>query len=282
MILIMAVLMGLSLLAVPISMLIDRLRSDSADPANAVAVDDASDNELDAGCGPTPDDIPEVSSEIYDEPFERSIDPQQTYEAVLDTTCGQIVLELDAADAPIATNNLVNLAESGYYDGVVFHRVLEGFVVQVGDPAGTGCGQQDCTPEGFDPEAPTYPGYEFEDELTTAQELYGLVRDQQVERLVAEGQLDEDEIDDEVRALLPAGYPRGTVSMANAGPDTNGSQFFLAQGDPTMLPGPNYTVLGRVVEGMDVVDTIASSATDQRDRPREDIVVRGITIRTGN
>ena len=282
MILIMAVLMGLSLLAVPISMLIDRLRSDSADAEGAVAVDDVPAGESNDACGPTPDDVPEVSSEVYDEPFELSIDPQETYRAVLDTTCGEIVMELDAADAPIATNNLVNLAEDGYYDGVVFHRVMEGFVIQVGDPAGTGCGQQDCTEEGFDPEAPTYPGYAFEDELATAQELYAQVRDQQLERLAAEGQLDADEVDDETRALLPAGYPRGTVAMANAGPDTNGSQFFIAQGDPTMLPGPNYTVLGRVVEGMDVVDAIASSPTDQLDRPREDIVVRGISIRTGD
>lgn len=280
-IIIMAVLMGLSLLAVPISLLLDRVRSSESDQGGTGAFEEAEASDVDSPCGPTPDDVPEVASEVYDEPFDVTINAQESHSAVLDTTCGQIIIELDAPNAPQAANNLVRLAREGYYDGVVFHRVVEGFVIQVGDPAGTGCGQPQCTRAGYDPDAPTFPGYTFEDELTRARKLYAQVREEQLELLVDSGEVSDEEIDAEIRELLPAGYPRGTVAMANAGPDTNGSQFFIAHGDPTMLPGPNYTVLGHVVEGMDVVDAIAMSPTDETDQPNEDIVVRGVSVRSG-
>jgi cyclophilin family peptidyl-prolyl cis-trans isomerase len=207
-------------------------------------------------CGPTPDDVPAITSATYDEPFALTIDPEVSYLATFETTCGDIVVELDAAASPVTVNNLVNLAEDGYYDGIVFHRVIEGFMAQVGDPTGTGGGG---------------PGYTFEDELERAEAVFAEVQDQQREALGADAQ----------DAAVPGGYPRGTVAMANAGPDTNGSQLFFSQGDPTLLPSPAYTVFGTVVEGMEVVDDIVASPTDPADRPLEDIAIRTVTIEQG-
>jgi len=179
----------------------------------------------------------------------------------------------DAGPGPCGeapSNNLVNLAEDGYYEGVVFHRVIPGFVIQAGDPAGTGCGQEDCA--NFDPDEPS----------ETAETLHEQVREDNIEQLraavEAEGEDFDEEVDEELLAQLPGGYPRGTVAMANAGPDTNGSQFYVAQGDPTALPGPQFTVLGTVIEGMDVVDAIAASPTDATDRPIEAVTIRGVSI----
>jgi cyclophilin family peptidyl-prolyl cis-trans isomerase len=205
-------------------------------------------------CGPTPDDVPAITSATYDEPFEVTIDPAAAYVATFETTCGDIVVELAADAAPVTVNNLVNLAEDGYYDGIVFHRVIDGFMAQVGDPTGTGAGG---------------PGYTFEDELDRAEELFATVQDEQ--RTL----LGDDAAED---AAVPGGYPRGTVAMANAGPDTNGSQLFFAQGDPTLLPGPDYTVFGTVVEGMDVVDDIVASPTDPADRPLEDVAILTVSV----
>jgi cyclophilin family peptidyl-prolyl cis-trans isomerase len=213
---------------------------DGSDAEAAPATDEAPDPSTVGPCGPTPDDAPEADSVVYDAPFELTIDESATYVATIDTTCGSIVIELDAANAPLTTNNFVNLAQDGYYDGIVFHRVIAGFVAQAGDPTGTG--------------ASPFPGYTFPDELDVAEAVY---------------------------AEADGGYPRGTVAMANAGADTNGSQFFIAQGDPTLLPGPNYSVFGRVIEGLEVVDAIAQSPTDARDRPLEDVVIRSVTIGQG-
>lgn len=282
----MAVLMGLSLVAVPLTTFL----SGEGDPAPAS--DDAPDDAAPEAegeppttvgpCGETPDDVPEITSEIYDEPFDMTIDPDATYSATVDTTCGEFVIELDAENAPLAVNNLVNLADNGYYEGVPFHRVVPDFVVQVGDPAGTGCGLEDCTDPDTDEQG--FPGYTFDDELETAEILYEQVRVESVEEMRAAIEGTGEEIDEETEELLtqlPGGYPRGTVAMANAGPDTNGSQFFVAQGDPTLLPGPSFTVFGTVVEGMDVVDDIAASPTGEQSRPFEEVLVRGITIQQG-
>ena len=274
-IMVMAVLMGLSLLAIPLSSLLDagtgQPQIDDAD-----AFEDAQQDAAGPGpCGETPDDAPQPDSDFYDAPFERTIDADGDYTATIETTCGDIVIELDASAAPEAVNNLVNLAEDGYYEGVIFHRVVPGFVVQTGDPAGTGCGQEDCAE--FDPDEPAYPGYTFEDELDHAEQLHAQVVDEQVEQLQQAGQFDDlDEA--ELREQVPGGYPRGTVAMANAGPDTNGSQFFVAQGDPTPLEEPAFTVFGRVVEGMDVVDDIAASPADELGMPDEPVVIRTVTI----
>ncbi len=229
-------------------------------------------------CGPLPDDVPAITSVVYDTPFGSVVDPTLTYTAVLETTCGDITVELDAVGAPLAVSNLLMLAQDGYYDGVLFHRVIPGFVLQAGDPAGTGCGQEDCTQAGFDPNAPTFPGYRFDDELESAQQLYRSVRDAQIDDLIADGVIDADELDEELRDSLPSGYPRGVLAMANAGPNTNGSQFFITLGDPTYLPGPQFTVFGQVTDGFDVLENISASPTDELDRPRTPVALYRIVV----
>jgi len=155
-----------------------------------------------------------------------TIDLDKSYTATLDTNHGEIVIELDAARSPLAVNNFVFLAGDGYYDGVIFHRVIENFMVQGGDPTGTGTGG---------------PGYKFRDEIEGA-----------------------------------GNYSRGTVAMANAGPNTNGSQFFICHAD-VGLPH-SYTIFGKVTSGIEVVDSIAGTATDRSDRPEEDVVINRVTI----
>jgi cyclophilin family peptidyl-prolyl cis-trans isomerase len=155
-----------------------------------------------------------------------AIDLDKSYTATLDTNHGEIVIELDAARSPLAVNNFVFLAGDGYFDGVIFHRVIENFMVQGGDPTGTGTGG---------------PGYKFRDEIEGA-----------------------------------GNYSRGTVAMANAGPNTNGSQFFICHAD-VGLPH-SYTIFGKVTSGIEVVDSIASTATDRSDRPEEDVVINRVTI----
>jgi cyclophilin family peptidyl-prolyl cis-trans isomerase len=295
-IIIMAILMALSLLAIPISsFLADRNQPDpvAIDDPDAVEAPEEPEPidpaDVDDPC-PEPTDVPQVDAEIRDEPFERTIDEDAVYEATIETSCGTIVIELDAAGAPEAVNNLVNLAEAGYYDGVIFHRIVPGFVVQAGDPAGTGCGQEECG-AGFDPDAPSFPGYTFADELETAEQLFGEVQQEQLPALREELEALEEEgvdlseigiegepTDEELLEFVPGGYPRGTLAMANAGPDTNGSQFFITHGDPTALPQPLYTVFGTVLEGLDVVDDIAASTTDASDRPVIPPTILSVTI----
>jgi len=162
----------------------------------------------------------------YPSPPELTIDLEKVYTATLDTNHGEIVIELDPARSPQTVNNFVFLARDGYYDGVIFHRVIENFMIQGGDPTGTGTGG---------------PGYKFRDEI--------------------EGQ---------------GSYSRGTVAMANAGPNTNGSQFFICHSD-VGLPH-SYTIFGRVTSGMDSVDSIATTATDRGDRPESEVVINKVTI----
>jgi len=142
----------------------------------------------------------------YDAPPAMQLDPAKTYRATISTNQGEIVLDLDASQAPKTVNNFVFLAQDGYYDGLLFHRVIADFMVQGGCPSGTGTGG---------------PGYKFEDEFTG-------------------------------NALR---HERGVISMANAGPNTNGSQFFITHGPQSHLDN-RHTVFGKVVEGMDVVDSI--------------------------
>lgn len=162
----------------------------------------------------------------YDSAPEFGIDTSKSYTATLDTNHGEIVIEFDSDRSPLTVNNFVFLANDGFYDGVIFHRVIENFMIQGGDPTGTGRGG---------------PGYKFRDEI--------------------EGS---------------GSYTRGTVAMANAGPNTNGSQFFIVHQD-TGLPH-SYTIFGRVTSGMDAVDSIAGSDTDGSDRPRTDVVISKVTI----
>jgi cyclophilin family peptidyl-prolyl cis-trans isomerase len=148
--------------------------------------------------------------------------------ATISTEKGDIVVELFTEDAPKAAKNFLDLARKGFYDGVIFHRVVPGFVIQGGDPDGTGRGG---------------PGYQFADEPFSGD------------------------------------YYRGTLAMANAGPNTNGSQFFICLADLSggRLP-KNYTIFGQVTKGMDVVDAIASGKRGGNDRPTEPVKMKKVTV----
>src|SRR5436309_6519931 len=154
--------------------------------------------------------------------------------AVIQTNKGTIKFELLEQDAPNTTENFRLLGEKGYYDGVIFHRVINGFMIQGGDPTGSGRGGQSAW------------GGRFNDEINPSSEVYR------------------------------RGYKAGTVAMANAGPNTNGSQFFIMHVDYP-LP-PSYTIFGRVTEGQDVVNAIALSLTDRNDRPASEIKMVKVSI----
>jgi cyclophilin family peptidyl-prolyl cis-trans isomerase len=149
--------------------------------------------------------------------------------AIIATEAGTIEADLFTEGAPLAAANFIKLANAGFYDDVIFHRVIPGFMIQGGDPTGTGRGG---------------PGYSFRDELEGAGK-----------------------------------YRRGILAMANAGPSTNGSQFFICLGD-LKLPH-QYTIFGEVVEGMETVDAIAAIPTDPQDRPRTEAVVSKVTVAAG-
>jgi cyclophilin family peptidyl-prolyl cis-trans isomerase len=156
------------------------------------------------------------------------IDPEKRYSARIETSLGELVVALDPIAAPQTVNNFVVLARYHFYDGVIFHRIIKGFMCQGGDPTGTGTGG---------------PGYRFVDELPA-----------------------------------PGRYEVGSVAMANAGPDTNGSQFFIVSGPSGVRLPPQYSLFGKVVKGLDVLGTMESVATGPRDKPREDIVIRSVTV----
>ncbi len=164
----------------------------------------------------------------FSSPPEMEIDPAKRYVAEMDTSMGSMTIELDPAAAPKTVNNFVFLARQGFYDGVIFHRVIQGFVLQGGDPEGTGRGG---------------PGYKFEDELPK-----------------------------------PGRYEVGSLAMANAGPNTNGSQFFVISGPSGVRLPPQYSLFGKVVKGLDVVDAIEKVPTGAGDRPKEDVVINSVTI----
>lgn len=142
------------------------------------------------------------------DPSTQKLNLDKKYYAILKTDLGDIKIELNAKETPITVNNFVYLARQKFYDGVIFHRTIPDFMIQGGDPTGTGSGG---------------PGYEFEDEP------------------------------------FKGDYDRGTIAMANAGPNTNGSQFFIMHKDYPL--SPNYVIFGKVIQGMDVVDKIATAPT---------------------
>jgi peptidyl-prolyl cis-trans isomerase B (cyclophilin B) len=153
-------------------------------------------------------------------------------QAIIQTNMGEIRVELYPEVAPLAVENFVTLGEEGYYEGVIFHRVIENFMIQGGDPTGTGMGGESAFGESF-----------------------------------------EDEFDDSVS------HEKGALSMANSGPNTNGSQFFIVhaeEGTPHLDSG--HTVFGQVIDGMDVVDAIATAETEQGDRPVEEVVIESVEI----
>lgn len=164
------------------------------------------------------------------------IDTKKTYEAEVKTSKGTFTIQLFAKDAPKTVNNFVFLSKEGFYDGVIFHRIIKEFMIQTGDPTGTGAGS---------------PGYAFEDEKTSYK------------------------------------YEPGIVAMANAGPNTNGSQFFICTGEESkdLNQIPNYTIFGKITGGMDVVKKIAATPveanpdTDELSKPTEKVTIDGITIK---
>jgi peptidyl-prolyl cis-trans isomerase B (cyclophilin B) len=147
--------------------------------------------------------------------------------ATLHTNHGAIELELHEGDAPNTVANFKKLAGDGFYDGVIFHRVIPDFMIQGGDPTGTGTGG---------------PGYTFEDEFNRHKVV------------------------------------RGALAMANAGPNTNGSQFFIVTTEAAPWLDGKHTVFGRVTGGMDVVDAISAVDTDAQDKPRQDVVIERVEL----
>ncbi len=187
---------------------------------------------------PTPDPVstptPQVQEladgrtfKVYSQAPLMTIDPEAAYQAQIRTNKGDLTLDLFASEAPKTVNNFVFLAQEGFYDGISFHRVIPNFMIQSGDPTGTGRGG---------------PGYKFQDEF-----LSSLVFDR-----------------------------TGFLAMANAGADTNGSQFFI-----TVVPTPQlngkHTIFGEVLGGQEVADAISTVPTD-RDRPIEPIIIQTIEI----
>ena len=167
---------------------------------------------------------------VYSSMPEMIIDQNKSYTAVIQTSMGDLTVEFFSDTAPVTVNNFVSLSNDGYYDNIIFHRVISGFMIQGGDPSGTGHGEYG-----------KFPGYTFEDELNNQQP-----------------------------------YERGILAMANAGPNTNGSQFFIMHVD---YPLPyQYTIFGKVTDGLDVIDTIASVQTAEGDKPVEDVVILGVTV----
>ena len=156
------------------------------------------------------------------------IDPAKRYTATMETSMGTLVIVLDPIAAPRTVNNFVYLAAQHYYDGVIFHRIISGFMCQGGDPDGSGRGG---------------PGYKFGDELPK-----------------------------------PGKYQIGSVAMANAGPNTNGSQFFIVSGPSGCGLPPLYSLFGQVVKGLDIVEMMQNVPTGPGDRPKTDVVIKSVAI----
>ncbi|KKS31194.1 MAG: Peptidyl-prolyl cis-trans isomerase [candidate division WWE3 bacterium GW2011_GWF1_42_14] len=168
---------------------------------------------------------------IQKEPFKMSLNLNKKYSAVMATTEGVIKIDLYADKTPVTVNNFVSLSKANFYNDVIFHRVVKGFMIQGGDPDGTGAGG---------------PGYKFDDEPFDGE------------------------------------YTRGTIAMANAGPNTNGSQFFIMHQDYPMLP-KDYVIFGKVSEGLEVVDKIAEAeitvnSSGEASKPVKPVKILGIQI----
>jgi cyclophilin family peptidyl-prolyl cis-trans isomerase len=170
-----------------------------------------------------------AARKTYTEPPTMQIDANKHYTATIDTSAGKITVELFPKEAPKTVNSFVVLSRDGFFNGIIFHRVIPGFMIQGGDPTGTGMGG---------------PGYKFENENR-----------------------------DTTRT-----YSAGTLGMANSGPDTNGSQFFIMDAD-TPLPPHDYTIFGQVKDGQDTVHKIATTPRDANDRPNEPVTINSITIK---
>ncbi len=181
---------------------------------------------------PTPVSVATASGRTirqYARAPEMEIDPEGSYTADIQTNQGTISVELFAEDAPITVNSFVFLSRQGFYDGVIFHRVIPNFMIQGGDPTGTGTAG---------------PGYRFQDEIVPSLSFDSA----------------------------------GILAMANAGPNTNGSQFFITVAPTPGLTG-DHTIFGRVISGQEVADAISVARTDRSDRPLEEVVIQHIEIK---
>jgi cyclophilin family peptidyl-prolyl cis-trans isomerase len=159
------------------------------------------------------------------------------------TNKGIIVIELNAQAAPNTVENFIKLANDKFYDGVKFHRVISGFMIQAGDPNSKNDNAKETWGMGG-------PGYKFADEIVA---------------------------NSKVKDIYINGYKRGVVAMANSGPNTNGSQFFIMHSDYP-LP-PSYTIFGKVTNGLDIVDAIAASPKDRSDKPLENIIIESVIVK---
>lgn len=164
----------------------------------------------------------------FDGSFDMAIDPSKRYSAEMVTSLGTLVIELDAKAAPQTVNNFVNLARYHYYDGLTFHRIIQGFMCQGGCPEGSGRGG---------------PGYRFADELPK-----------------------------------PGRYEIGSLAMANAGPDTNGSQFFIISGASGVGLPPAYSLFGKVVKGLEIVAEMEKVPTGMQDKPATPLTINSVVI----
>ena len=176
------------------------------------------------------------AAKTYPGPPAMAIDPNKKYTALIKTSLGDMTVELYPKDAPNTVNNFVFLARDGFYNGVIFHRVMKDFMVQTGDPTGTGRGD---------------PGYKFADELKG-----------------------------------PQTYTKGTLAMANAGPNTQGSQFFISHGPRAESLPKNYSIFGKVTGGLDVLDKIANvpvrpSPSGENSAPNDPPKIESIQITEG-
>jgi peptidylprolyl isomerase len=180
-------------------------------------------------CGGTKPRAASVKKPQFKRPPAMSIDAKKTYTVTMKTSCGTIVLRLDPTDAPIAVNSFVFLAREHFYDGLTFHRIVKGFVIQGGDPTGTGSGG---------------PGYKFKDELKNDLK-----------------------------------YEVGTLAMANSGPNTNGSQFFIVAGSQASSLAKSYTIFGKVIQGLDVVTRIDDLSTDSTtQKPLQTVYIESVKV----
>ena len=203
--------------------------------STSLAVSDA---DIESGCWTATDRVntegdPELANtQQWSKPPEMTIDGSKKYSAKVETNKGDFTIELLPAEAPLAANNFICLARAGYYDNTPIHRIVAGFVIQGGDPTGTGSGG---------------PGYQFNDEP------------------------------------ISLDYEKGVVAMANAGPNTNGSQFFVVLDDLRGKLGKNYTIFGKVTDGMDTVDKLGAVQTTvgrsgEKSTPAEPVTIEKVTI----
>ncbi|WP_134701732.1 peptidylprolyl isomerase [Ammoniphilus sp. YIM 78166] len=177
----------------------------------------------------------ETSTKKWSKPPEMIINPQKNYQATVVTNMGQFTIELFADQAPKTVNNFIFLSQEGYYKNILFHRVIKDFMIQTGDPTGTGTGG---------------PGYQFEDELNSKTK-----------------------------------YEKGIVAMANAGPNTNGSQFFICNGPDSefLNNAPHYTIFGRIIDGMSTIDALSNVSVKRNhmgepSTPVEEVFIHNIFI----